>query len=211
MTIRTSLRDTGFRTFQGITRATLVKPDDSKKMQEVQINALWGEGIKGVEHLYPYGFSAVPISPKQGDQEQPETLILNVGGSRSHPVALPFADRRYRPKDWKEGEAGLHDDQKQFFRIMRDQTLHQSPKKTVVQLTDGDGQAKSTITQESDKTTIVRGKTTITIDDTGAKTTIDVDGTPVVVRKNRIDLGQENAPNAVMTTAGASTKVFSVV
>jgi phage gp45-like len=211
MTIRTSLRDTGFRAFQGITRATLVKPDDSKKMQEVSINALWGEGIKGVEHLYPYGFNAVPLSPKQGDQEQPETLILNVGGSRSHPVALPFADRRHRPKNWEEGEVGLHDDQKQFFRIKRDQALHQSPKKTVTQLTDNDGQAKSTITQEATKTTIVRGKTTITIDDTGDKTTIDVDGTPVVVRKNRIDLGQENAPNAVMTTAGASTKVFSVI
>jgi hypothetical protein len=94
---------------------------------------------------------------------------------------------------------------------MRDQALHQSPKKTVTQLTDSGGSAKSTITQEATKTTIVRGKTTITIDDTGAKTTIDVDGTPVVVRKNRIDLGQEDAPNAVMTTAGASTKVFSVV
>src|SRR3954469_14343835 len=207
--MRSGLLDIGLGAFQAIMRATLVKSDDSKKMQEVSVCGLWGEALKGVEHLYPYGFKAFPVAPKQGDQEQPETLILNVGGSRSHPVALPFADRRHQPKDWQEGETGLYDHQGQILHHQKDASVHQSPKKTITRLVDSNGSGVATITQEASKTTIKRGNSTTTIE--SDKVTHDVNGTQVVVRPNRVDLGAENAPNAVMTSAGASTKVFSVV
>jgi phage gp45-like len=209
MTIRSTLRDTAFRSHYVSSRGTLVKADDDKKMQEVTITARFGEQFKSVEHWHPYGFSTVPLPPKEGEDGQAETLIMYMGSNRSHPVVASIADRRHRPKNMQAGEVQLHDDQKQKFHHQRDASVHESPKKTITRLTDSNGTEVATITQEATKTTIKRDKSTTVIE--GSKITHDVDGTPVVIRKNRIDLGQENAPNAVMTTAGASSKVFSIV
>lgn len=209
--MRSRTRDIGYRAYHGVYRGTVVKADDSQKMQELQITGTFGENIKGVEHWHPYGFSMVPVAPDKEGREAAEVIVANVGSSRDHPVVIGTADRRHRPKDLKPGEVALHDDQKQFIKHEREQSIHQSPKKTVTQLVDSDGAAKSTITQQSDKTTIVRGKTTVTIDDTGGKTTVDVDGTKFVVRKDRIDLGAENAPFKVSTEGGLSQKVFAVL
>ncbi len=53
------------------------------------------------------------------------------------------------------------------------------------------------------------GSTVLTVEKD--KTTVDVGGMKVIVSKTRIDLGQENAPNAVMTDAGPSSVVFAKV
>lgn len=130
-------------------RGTFVKADDSKKMQTVQLRGMFGEEWKDIEHWHPYGFTMANVAPKQqgggaggggstgeGGREQPtgeepELLILRAGGSASHPVALPTADRRYRMRDLEPGEAGLHDDQHQRVHITRDLIDTVSPKKLV--------------------------------------------------------------------------------
>lgn len=53
------------------------------------------------------------------------------------------------------------------------------------------------------------GSTVVTIEKD--KITLDASGLKVVVKPTRIDLGQEDAPNAVMTDAGPSTVVFAKV
>jgi phage gp45-like len=199
----------GSRTQLTTSRGTFEEADDSKKMQTVRLRALHGEAIKDVEHWQPYGFNVVPVKPKQGENEQPEIVMQYMGSNRSHPVATLIADRRYRPKNWQEGETGVYDHQGQLFHHQKDASVHQSPKKTITRLVDSNGTEVATITQETSKTTIKRGNSTTTIE--GDKVTHDVSGTKVVLRQNRVDLGAENAPNAVMTSAGASTKVFSVV
>lgn len=209
MTVRSTLRDTAFRAHNTATRGSFVKADDDKKMQEVTVRARFGEQIKGVEHWHPYGFTTVPLPPKQGDNGQAETLISYMGSNRSHPVVVSVADRRHRPTKLKEGEVQIHDDQKQVFYHSRDASIHQSPKKTITRLVDGDGKEVATITQEATKTTIKRDKSTTVIEKD--KITHDVDGTPVVIRKNRIDLGAENAPYKVSTEGGLSQKVFAVL
>lgn len=53
------------------------------------------------------------------------------------------------------------------------------------------------------------GSTVVTIEKD--KITHDASGLKVVVRPSRIDLGTEDAPNRVMTEAGASNKVYAVI
>lgn len=53
------------------------------------------------------------------------------------------------------------------------------------------------------------GSTVVTVEKD--KITLDASGLKVVVQPARIDLGQENAPNRVMTDAGASSKVFAIL
>jgi phage gp45-like len=110
MTLRSGVRDAARRAYLTITRGTLVKSDDSKKMQEVEVRGLFGERIKNVEHWHPYGFSSHAKVPQEG-QGEAEVLIANIGGNASHPVIIAVADRRYRLKGLQEGEIAIHDDQ----------------------------------------------------------------------------------------------------
>lgn len=53
------------------------------------------------------------------------------------------------------------------------------------------------------------GTTVLTLE--AGKITADANGTKVVVKPGRVDLGQENAPFQVVTTAGPSSIVYAVV
>lgn len=118
MRLRENVQSTAQREALGVTRATLRKADDSKKMQELHIDMMHSESRTEVEHWQSYGFSAVPLPPADG--KEAEVLLAHVGGSRSHVVALGVADRRHRPKNLKPGESAIHDDQGQLVHVTRD-------------------------------------------------------------------------------------------
>src|SRR5687767_11075712 len=106
MSLRETLSTASRRARLAFTRGSLVKADDSKKMQELEVRGHHGERWKGIEHWQPYGYSFVPIVPK--NDEEAEVLIAHFGTNRSHPVIIGVADRRYRPKNLKEGESILY-------------------------------------------------------------------------------------------------------
>lgn len=108
MTMWDDLHDAARRAYLGITRGTIVSSDDKKKLQEVTIRDRFGEKKTNVEHWHPFGFTAIPRPPK--DNQEAEALVVYLGGSPDHPVVIGTADRRYRPKDGKEGEVILHND-----------------------------------------------------------------------------------------------------
>lgn len=86
-----------------IARAVLKAADDSKKMQLLQLEAgALGEVRADVEHVQPYGFTAVPL-------EGAEAVVVFPGGRRDHPLAVAVADRRYRIKDLANGEVCVYD------------------------------------------------------------------------------------------------------
>lgn len=109
---------TARRAALGLTRATLKKVDDTKRMQEVDLDMLHDEGRQGVERWENYGHFSHPPAPEEG--KEPEALVAQVGGSRSHSVVVGLADRRHRPRNSKPGEAGMHDDQGQVLALRRD-------------------------------------------------------------------------------------------
>ncbi|WP_267355601.1 MULTISPECIES: phage baseplate assembly protein [unclassified Methylobacterium] len=100
-----------------ISRGTLTKADDSKKLQETEVRTFYGEPFTGVENWLNYGFTHVPLPPDA--KGAAEVLVAFLDGSRSHPVVIGIADRRNRPKNLKPGESSHHDDQRQHVHLTR--------------------------------------------------------------------------------------------
>jgi hypothetical protein len=87
--------------------------NDTLLMQEVSV---WGYGnpaggageqMTAVEHWQPYGHTHNPLPPT--GQQYAEMLVAHVAGSRSHPIVIGIADRRYRLGGLQPGETGRYD------------------------------------------------------------------------------------------------------
>ena len=174
--------DVARRAYLGVTRGTLVKSDESKKLAEVTIRDRFGEVRSNVEHWTPFGFTYVPLPPKDG--KEAEALIVYLGGSPDHPIVIGTADRRHRPKNLQPGESALHDDQGQIAKLGRDG----------YEITA----KKFKITCGSASIEIADGKITLTgeihLGGTGGK---------LVHRKDDVDSGGD-------TAVGSSSKVYAV-
>jgi phage gp45-like len=129
MSVRTTLTDTTRKARMGTARATIREFDDDHLMQQVKkADVYHSETPSDFERWQPVGMTAFPIkqqedenkkspapksAPEDGDwnHDQPtgpaaEAVMLYIGGSRSHPVAM-VDDRRVRPYGMSEGE-GAH-------------------------------------------------------------------------------------------------------
>lgn len=104
--MRTTLLDSARRAYN-VVRGTLQASDDKPKMQTVDVRLMHGELLTKVERFQPYGHSSVPLPPDQ-DGKAAEVIAIFANGNRSHPVVIAVDDRRYRPKNWSPGDAGLY-------------------------------------------------------------------------------------------------------
>lgn len=84
--------------------------DDSKDLQQLQVEVFEGEPIDGVERMQNYGFCS---SPEDGA----EALLLNLGGNWNHPIVVVTDDRRYRPKNMAPGEVRVFHKSGQYISI----------------------------------------------------------------------------------------------
>lgn len=87
-----------------VTRAVVQLVDPAQLMQALQVEALAGETLDGVEHFEPYGFTSHPISGA-------EVLLFSAGGRRAHSIAGVVSDRRYRVKNLAAGEVAIYTDE----------------------------------------------------------------------------------------------------
>ncbi len=219
---RSSSRDASDRVVLGVARGTLSKaPNDKTKLQEMDVSLHYEEKTTGIERFQEYGFTSVPKAPK--DKQKAEVIVVFPDGNRSHGVVVAVDDRRYRPKDLKEGESQLYDDQKQKVHLTREGLdADGGPDKLRQKFTVGD----MTITHEKEKTTITLKETTWMLEEN--KVTTDVNGTkiistptkitayvdaelPVIIKKDKITLGKEDKAKAMITLAGPSLAVFAVL
>jgi phage gp45-like len=128
MATRTTLTDTTRKARMGTARATIREFDDDHLMQQVKkADVYHSETPSDFERWQPVGMTAFPIKQQEDQQkksqqksggeddgwnhDQPtgpaaEAIMMYVGGSRSHPVAM-VDDRRVRPYGMSEGE-GAH-------------------------------------------------------------------------------------------------------
>lgn len=83
---------------RGVVRAVA----DTPRLQTVQLDLLADESRDNVERFQNYGFTAHP-------HPGAEAIVVAVGGSRDHLVAIAVDDRRYR-LSLAEGEVALYDD-----------------------------------------------------------------------------------------------------
>lgn len=100
------LDETNSRVAMMIARGLVAMTDDDKKMQRHQVRLLSNETKDNIEHFQPYGFTSVP---KGGA----ETVVVFLGGNRSHGIAIVTDDRRYRLKELHPGEVALYTDEGQ--------------------------------------------------------------------------------------------------
>jgi phage gp45-like len=142
MSTFSSSRDSGDRHSNGMTRMTFEEADDTQAIQQSKLNGYHDESMDTIEHVHPYGFTAVPQKPTgSGDDRQtPESFSGFMGGNRTHGIALVTADRRYRLYKLANGEVALHDDQGHQVHFKRDGIYVSAPnsKKIVGQIMDDD-------------------------------------------------------------------------
>lgn len=81
-----------------VMRAVVELVTESKKTQTVQVSRAEDLLDDDVERFQDFGFSSVPL-------KDAEAIILMVGASSEHPVAIKVDDKRYRPKTLAEGES----------------------------------------------------------------------------------------------------------
>jgi len=103
-----------------ITRGVVKLVSDGLKMQELQLTALAGEVLDGVERVQNYGITSHPHAGA-------EAVVLNVGGVRSHAVVIAVDDRRYRLKSLAAGEVALYDDLGQMVKLSRSGIVTAAP------------------------------------------------------------------------------------
>lgn len=85
-----------------IVRGVVTKTNAGTAMQGVWTDGRAGEGTDAIEHFEPYGFTSRPLAGA-------EPIILEIGGSPDHHVAICVADRRYRLTGLAGGGVAMYD------------------------------------------------------------------------------------------------------
>lgn len=216
-------------------RARIIKVDDGKSQQRVDISGLKDEKPKKIWRPQDFGFSSNP--PKDSDG-----IIEQLGGRSDRTVYRDAGHEKHRPKNTPEGGSVLFNHEGDIVRVFpsRIDVVH----KAKVNIRVGKGYASDTAEgpgegQEDDKSS--EDTKTISIAMDGDKIVVEYDGSKVmletggkvtclaatrfaggvdggkwvVAKSGRVDLGvsgpDETATPAVMTDAGPSTIVFAVV
>ncbi len=98
-------------------RGTLKLVDDSTDIQQLQVALRSGQVRDKREHPTNYGFTHHP----------PASLVdihmASQGGNTAKGVVIVVGDRQFRLKDLQEGEVALYDDQGQYIKLARDNTI----------------------------------------------------------------------------------------
>lgn len=96
-----------------VAKAIIRLVDDGGDFQKLQIRLLSGEVRSDVLRVQNYGHAGRPFPGGLG-------VAVAVGGNRDHLITVALEDRRYRPKDLREGEVTIYDDQGQRVWLTRD-------------------------------------------------------------------------------------------
>jgi len=101
-----------------VTKAVVQLSDSDKRMQTVQVSEHAGEVGDDLEHYEAYGFTSRPLDPET-DGRGAEALVVDVGDTTDHQVAILVGDRRYRLTALAKGEVAIYDDQGAYVRLSR--------------------------------------------------------------------------------------------
>lgn len=94
-------------------KAILAAVDDTTKMQLVKIEGQAGVVQDRVERVQNYGFTS--NVPPGG-----EAVVVNVAGSKDHPVCIALDHTGHRKKDLKPGEVAVYDKNGSYILLKED-------------------------------------------------------------------------------------------
>lgn len=104
-----------------VSRGVLSLVDDKQSVQSVQVQGYEKEVLPDVEHLQPYGFTAVPLAGA-------EAVVLSPAGMRDSAFVVLVEDRRYRVQSLGPGEVAVYDDKNQVIYLAKDGVHIMTPK-----------------------------------------------------------------------------------
>jgi phage baseplate assembly protein V len=104
------------RIAMGTTRGGVSLVDDTKKLQQVQVELLADETKDHVERFQQYGFTSVPLVGA-------EALVLFLGGGRDHGIVVAVDDRRYRLTGLQNGDVAIYNDEGAKIVLGRNQQI----------------------------------------------------------------------------------------
>jgi phage gp45-like len=135
---RTPPRPAVDRIANSLSRSVISTINDSPFMQTLGVKIRGAETNSDVEHWHPFGSTAFPMGATTDEQAKAgmmkgaaEVILGTLTGNNSHPIAMPAADRRFRPNGMKAGEHVLHDAFKQFLHFGENAAVLESPKSFV--------------------------------------------------------------------------------
>ncbi len=99
--LRTLIRPLKVKIANSIAAGVIENVDDSKKLQRVQASVLDDEPLDECQRFQEYGFNSVPFPGA-------EVVVVFPNGDQTNGLVVATADRRYRPTDWDEGDAGVY-------------------------------------------------------------------------------------------------------
>lgn len=107
-------------------RGVVKAVDDSKKLQELQLELLPGEVRDELEHFQGYGFTSTPaVSDSDGGAE---AVAVFVNGRRDHGLIIAVGDRRYRLKNLPPGEVAMYSKHGQTIVLKTNGDIELNPK-----------------------------------------------------------------------------------
>ncbi|MCB4803516.1 phage baseplate assembly protein [Methylobacterium brachiatum] len=171
---RTTTRTSGDRVVASLSRAIITKINDTPFMQELGVRVRDQQNLTDVEHWHSAGVTHYPMPPDA--KGAAEIILATLTGNNSHPIALPAADRRYRPNGMKPGDTSVTDANKQTIHLGQVSVVLDSPKRFDLRVTadQGAGKAKNqgaNLTAEKKPSTTITGKAAGTLATTSTAAT----------------------------------------
>lgn len=199
-------------------RARVVKVDDSKSQQRIDISGLKNEAPKKIWRPQDFGFSSNP--PKDSDG------IIDQMGSRSdRTVYRDAGHEKYRPKNTPEGGAVLFNHTGDIIRVFKDKLDVVHSKQVNIKVGKGynagqadgasDGSADDASKSSDANISIVATSNSITITFSDASVKwepgkLTLTAPKVVVKSDQVHLGDDGGTLIGLCGGGCATKVYAV-
>jgi phage gp45-like len=214
-------------------RTRIVKVDDEKSQQRVDLKARKNEKPKKIWRPMDFGFTSVPPEDTDG-------VLVQMGGRSDRSLYFDGGHEKYRPKKTPEGSAALFNMHGDIIRQFEKSQDHVHQKKINIRIGKGydagnseapEGETDDKSDEDEKTISIVMDGDSIVISYEGAKVTWSEDelklekgsSTTVmtdskithttqhcVVIADRVDLGDEGGSPVGLCSGGCATKVFAV-
>ncbi len=107
------------RIFLLIGRAILTAIDNTGQTQRMQMTALKGETLDGVERFQEYGFEGFPIA-----DGKTENIVLFLNGNRDYGIVIKSFNKSHRPIDLVSGEVCMYDHNNVRVTLKKDKSIN---------------------------------------------------------------------------------------
>ena len=112
-----------------ISRGQVLKIDDSKGIQRVDVNLFSDEIHNNVERFQNYGFTSNPLNGS-------EVVALFHSGNREHGIIVSIDNKKFRLKGLERGEVAIYTDEGDKIHFKRNKTIEFSTKQLIINSVD---------------------------------------------------------------------------